>query len=112
MTHPCAGHNCDHCYTCDVLGICCASVSLDRRVRLTAAGAQCSCDLAAAIRSEAGATAYLRQLIENEAAPRPPIRLLPAGSPVSTPSEGSPEQVPTDAGKERLYDVPPSPDRR
>lgn len=27
MTHPCADHyaTCDHCYQCDVLGICCAS---------------------------------------------------------------------------------------
>ena len=23
--HPCAGHACDHCYTCDVLGICCST---------------------------------------------------------------------------------------
>lgn len=24
--HPCADHACDHCHTCDNLGICCASV--------------------------------------------------------------------------------------
>lgn len=23
--HPCAGHACDHCYVCDVVGVCCAS---------------------------------------------------------------------------------------
>ena len=28
MPHPCAGHmdTCDHCYLCDVVGVCCASV--------------------------------------------------------------------------------------
>jgi hypothetical protein len=27
-THPCHGHldSCDHCYLCDVVGVCCASV--------------------------------------------------------------------------------------
>lgn len=25
MPHPCADHACDHCYTCDVLGICCST---------------------------------------------------------------------------------------
>lgn len=24
--HPCAGHPCDHCYLCDVVGICCLTV--------------------------------------------------------------------------------------
>jgi len=23
VAHPCDGHPCDHCYTCDVLGVCC-----------------------------------------------------------------------------------------
>lgn len=29
MTHPCADHiaTCDHCYSCDVLGICCCSTA-------------------------------------------------------------------------------------
>lgn len=26
MTHPCDGHACDHCYLCDVDGVCCATV--------------------------------------------------------------------------------------
>ena len=26
MSHPCDGHACDHCYLCDVVGICCATV--------------------------------------------------------------------------------------
>jgi hypothetical protein len=26
MTHPCADHPCDHCYLCDVVGICCQTV--------------------------------------------------------------------------------------
>lgn len=25
MSHPCDGHACDHCYLCDVVGVCCAS---------------------------------------------------------------------------------------
>lgn len=24
--HPCAGHDCDHCWVCDDLGVCCAQV--------------------------------------------------------------------------------------
>ena len=27
MSHPCDGHPCDHCYLCDVVGICCMTVS-------------------------------------------------------------------------------------
>jgi hypothetical protein len=27
-SHPCDGHPCDHCYTCDVLGVCCQTVGL------------------------------------------------------------------------------------
>jgi hypothetical protein len=34
MTHPCDGHRCDHCYLCDVVGVCCATVSPDERRRL------------------------------------------------------------------------------
>ena len=30
MTHPCADHPCDHCYSCDVLGVCCASAPSGR----------------------------------------------------------------------------------
>jgi hypothetical protein len=26
MSHPCDGHACDHCYLCDVVGVCCATV--------------------------------------------------------------------------------------
>jgi len=25
MTHPCLGHPCDRCYSCEVLGICCST---------------------------------------------------------------------------------------
>lgn len=27
MSHPCDGHPCDHCYLCDVVGICCMTVA-------------------------------------------------------------------------------------
>jgi hypothetical protein len=33
MSHPCDGHPCDHCYLCDVVGICCASVPSGTRQR-------------------------------------------------------------------------------
>jgi hypothetical protein len=26
VSHPCEGHACDHCYLCDVRGICCGTV--------------------------------------------------------------------------------------
>jgi hypothetical protein len=34
--HCCAGHPCDHCYLCDVIGICCMTVSTEQRARLEA----------------------------------------------------------------------------
>jgi hypothetical protein len=36
IAHPCAGHACDHCYTCDELGVCCGSVSAEQLVWLEA----------------------------------------------------------------------------
>src|ERR1700691_4954968 len=32
--HPCDGHPCDHCYICDVVGVCCTTVTPSQRVRL------------------------------------------------------------------------------
>jgi hypothetical protein len=67
MSHPCDGHPCDHCYTCDVLGVCCMTVgsgassrsdpaqNLDQRLR-------------AALLAERAAHKSLRQLMQVDAA--------------------------------------------
>lgn len=34
--HPCSSHPCDHCYLCDVVGICCMTVSTEQRATLEA----------------------------------------------------------------------------
>ena len=34
VTHPCDGHSCDHCYICDVVGICCMALSAQQRKEL------------------------------------------------------------------------------
>jgi hypothetical protein len=34
--HPCNGHACDHCYLCDVVGVCCRTVTPDQRALLEA----------------------------------------------------------------------------
>lgn len=34
--HPCAGHDCDHCYICDELRVCCGSISAEQLVQLEA----------------------------------------------------------------------------
>ena len=31
--HPCADHPCDHCYLCDIVGICCQTVPHAARIQ-------------------------------------------------------------------------------
>ena len=35
-SHPCDGHSCDHCFLCDVVGICCMTISPEQNARLEA----------------------------------------------------------------------------
>jgi hypothetical protein len=73
MSHPCDGHACDHCYLCDVVGICCATVP-----NSAIASHPCSHDtrLHEAVAAEASTTVGFAQLAQRGSDPR----LLPAPS--------------------------------
>lgn len=82
MTHPCDGHLCDHCYACDVVGVCCATLSGG-----LPAETGCCPDTAAvlreAIQSQATDRVLLVQLIRPDGAlplsSHPVTSALPAG---------------------------------
>jgi hypothetical protein len=83
VTHPCVpNHACDHCYLCDVVGVCCMTV----RDAATATTADPDEILRQAILAESHSAVNLADLIRVEAvsggrpAPRPPL-LLPAPQP-------------------------------
>ncbi len=70
MSHPCSGHACDHCYLCDVVGVCCASVPVEVAARLIADTQRPDYQLGPAIAAEAESTVSLRALIRGEAQQR------------------------------------------
>jgi hypothetical protein len=74
MTYPCDGHPCDHCYLCDVVGVCCMTVTAGQRAKLEADDrAQRNRDSLHAALQEAGTVPTLRELVRLEA------RRYPAG---------------------------------
>lgn len=83
MTHPCDGHACDHCYLCDVVGICCATVP-----STAAAAVRCSDDhtLHDALVQEACTHVGLGQLLRLGSS----THLLPAPSPLALAAGASP----------------------
>lgn len=58
--HPCAGHECDECWTCRA-GICCGSISADQLVQLEAERRL------AVVMAETQATVALPELVRREA---------------------------------------------
>lgn len=107
MTHPCAGHPCDHCFTCDVLGVCCASISAEQRARLEAdQRAPDSAQLRAAIAQEARTVPSLPELVRREAWQALPTsaRLGLLMAPVSDPLSSNPR-------KEALHVISARPNR-
>lgn len=67
--HPCAGHDCDHCYLCDVVGVCCATVTPDQRALLEAEHRATPSDrLRAAIAQDALTIVSLPELVHHDAA--------------------------------------------
>lgn len=100
MSHPCDGHPCDHCYTCDVLGVCCATVS-PGQPRQSEAQAR-SERLHEAIIVEAGTVPSLVDLIRLDAERQRPPKLLPMSSPLGLPNANA-ERIPTDSRKEAIY---------
>ncbi len=67
MTHPCASHACDHCYLCDVVGICCSTVSSGQRAQLEASDQAQRERLYRAIAQEAVTTPTLTGLVRSDA---------------------------------------------
>lgn len=66
-TNPCDGHACDHCYICDGLGICCASLLPAQRALLAASAPVQWERLREAIAQEAATTSTLTGLVRREA---------------------------------------------
>lgn len=107
MTHPCADHmeQCDHCYSCDVLGVCCQTMQPSARSRPETVFRQRAPgeELRDAILAEAGTVASLGALVRQEAASQPvaPVLLLPS-MPLSLPEAAEP--IPDDdSRKEAVY---------
>jgi hypothetical protein len=74
MTHPCADHPCDHCYLCDVVGICCQTV----RAAAPVASDADDKTLRRAILAERDSTVSLAELILAEAPEANPPPAHPA----------------------------------
>ncbi len=90
--HPCADHPCDHCYLCDVVGICCASVASGQpAARLEADDRAQPEGLRAAIAQDAGTVPSLPELVRQDAgsprvlsaAARLSLRPAPTADPLS-----------------------------
>jgi len=99
MTHPCDGHPCDHCYTCDVLGVCCATVSPGQpRQSETQARSE---RLHKAIILEAGTVPGLADLVRLDAERQRSPKSLPMSSLLGLPNANA-EHIPTDSRKEAI----------
>lgn len=102
MTHPCDGHQCDHCYLCDVVGICCQTISPEPRAQLEADDGAQRGWLRAAIVLEAGTVPSLRELVRRDAERQRPAPLLPTPSPLVLPRSAA-EHIPNDSRKEAIH---------
>jgi hypothetical protein len=97
--HPCADHL-DHCYSCDFLGICCASL-LPAQRELLAASAPARWDrLRAAIAQDAETVPSLPELVRQEA------RLLPASVRLGLCAAPTADPVSHDSRKEPIHVIP------
>lgn len=77
-THPCTDHSCDHCYLCDVVRVCCLTVTPGQRAQLEAEHRTAPTDrLHAAILQDAGTVPSLSELVRLEAR-QYPARLVAA----------------------------------
>jgi hypothetical protein len=110
MSHPCSGHACDHCYLCDVVGICCASVSVEVRARLMADAQRPGYQLGLAIAAEAGGTISLRTLVRAEAQQRSLGEPLRRSRGLALPP-GTTEPLPINSAKEVQHVPVPRPGR-
>lgn len=96
MSHPCEGHDCDHCYLCEVVGVCCATVPPRQWVQPVAADLQAE-RFRQLVVQEAPGRFTLAELVQIEAEALAlgaaslgaPAALLaaPAAEPTSTPRQ-------------------------
>lgn len=112
MTHPCADHmaSCDHCWLCDELGVCCASVSAAQRTQLEAARNEPYAGLVAVIVSEIGRVPTLAELLRADVERQRLGRALPATPPLQLPALAS-ESLPIESRKESNHVVSSRPPR-
>jgi hypothetical protein len=101
MTHPCADHSCDHCYWCDVVGICCMTIPAEQRAQL-----QADYRLRAAITNEAGTVPSLRGLVLLDAQRQGSV-LLPAPSSAGLLGPAAATPIPYDSRKEVIRVLSP-----
>jgi hypothetical protein len=98
--HPCAGHPCDHCYVCDVLHVCCCSISAQQRAQLEAERRQPYAGLVAAIVQKAGAEVGLPELVRRDA------RHLPASARLGLLAPRTTDPVSHNSRKEAVHVLP------
>jgi hypothetical protein len=98
--HPCDGHPCDHCYLCDVVGICCQTVATGQRVLPTVQNPVPANVLHDAIIREAGTIPSLRELLRLDAQRQRPVGLL--AKPLVLPSTAA-EHISNDSRKEAIH---------
>ena len=106
MSHPCAGHmaTCDHCFCCEKLHICCATIPIVVRERLEADVAPPPDPLYAAVLAHAKTVRSLPELVRQEAAR---AGALPASSRLGLLSGRLAEPIPSDSRKEAIHAIPP-----
>ena len=104
--HPCTGHACDHCYCCDVLGICCATIPAEQRARLEAGHHTQAEALHAAIVQEAGSVPSLGELVRLDARRSSLGELLPAAARLGVLAAPAADPLPIDSRKEAVHVIP------
>jgi hypothetical protein len=106
MSHPCAGHACDHCYCCDVLGVCCATIPAEQRAGLEAGQVAQPDILHAAIVQEAGTVPSLGELVRLDAERSSLGELLPAAARLGLLAAPAADPLPIDSRKETVHAIP------
>ena len=89
MPHPCAGHmdTCDHCYLCDVVGVCCATVPRSATASSSTDSCQHDDRLHEAVVAERLMVINLAALVRAEALSSTAIRLALLAAPPALLSE-------------------------
>lgn len=103
-SHPCVpDHPCDHCFCCDVLGICCATIPAELRVQLEAAAQTVEAErFRRAVVAEADQLVTLADLICAEAEPGIPA-LSPGSVRLALPPASPADAIPANSLKEAIY---------